>query len=270
MQVRFRLLISAAAAMFALGLTQPALADRVPAEAMDGQQELAYPRRDAKIETPSVAFAQSAFGVSVKGAGAQVYAGTVGDESDGARGVGGATVFGSPLEALLLSATTDRGFEGGWAPSAMIAYRFAGTMRDGWALAAMARYKLEGFDEAGGEIETGVLFSVGALARLHLDVNAIAGAGLDEREREGDAELKLRLGYDALRWLRLGADGQARARVLGDRPTGNGRSWDAVGGAQALANLENFYVALTVGPSTVGVRDGFGWMALFTLGGVTL
>lgn len=225
--------------------------------------------RDVKVEVPFVAYTQSAFGAHERTVGAQGYGEAHGDPAQHGFG-GGFVVYGSPVDRLTLIGTTERGLFHEWAPTGTVAFRIAGSVEQGWGLAALARYKMEGFDEAGGEIETGVMFSL-SRSRAHLDVNAIGGTGTEEAEGgEMDVEARVRAGYDVLPWMRLGLDGQARYRVHGDKALAGGRSGDFVGGPQAMIAFGRFYGAATAGPSTVDVASGIGWTGMLTLGAASL
>ncbi|MCA9641240.1 MAG: hypothetical protein KC492_11120, partial [Myxococcales bacterium] len=172
---------------------------------------------DAKSEAPVLAFTQSAFGVHESGVGAQATGGGFGTSAGVVEPLYGGQVYGSPTDKLLLLGSAERTLKGEFAPSASVAYRILGSHQDGYALSALGRFKTEGFDEVGGEVETGALFAWTG-SKLHLDANAIVGFGLEEEgkkaegeggaEGEVDGELKLRFGYDVAAWIRVGLDGQ--------------------------------------------------------------
>ena len=87
---------------------------------------------------------------------------------------------------------------------------------------------------------------------------------------ETDAEGRLRFGYDLGSLLRLGLDGQARARLGGPRYLPNGRTWDFAGGPQLLLGTGALYGAITAGPATQGLTsDGVGVAAALAVGGTT-
>jgi len=81
-------------------------------------------------------------------------------------------------------------------------------------------------------------------------------------------ELLDRVGYDVLPFLRLGGEGRARVRFSGDVTLPGGRTWDMFIAPQVLGYYGAFFGALTAGPSTVGIADGVGWLALASIGGV--
>jgi hypothetical protein len=226
------------------------------------------PARDARDEVPRVAFAESAFGSPAGSLGVAAVGGARGERAGAPLFLGGAMIFGAPVDRVTLLATTERRANDRYAPSGTVFVRFLGDRERGFALGALARYKLEGFDEAGGEVEGGVAASY-ARGRTHLDANAVAGGGLEESE-EVDAEVKLRAGWDVVGPLRLGVDGQLRKRVAGGATLAGGRTWDVVAGGQAQIGLGRFFAAATAGPSTVQVADGLGWTGLVTVGGVAL
>jgi len=226
------------------------------------------PLPSAATETPAVAYAHSAFGVSAGTVGAAGYGESRGEfRSSTPNFGGGLRIWISPLDRLTLFADAERRDEGSnrrFAPSASAQLRIVGDRKVGWALSALARYKAEGFAELGGEVEFAVL---GSYARrgLHLDGNVIVGAGFEEGESDG--ELLARAGYDVLPFLRIGGEGRARQRLSGDASLPGGRSWDAYAGPQVLGYSGAFFGALTAGPSTVGIQGGLGWLALLTVGG---
>jgi hypothetical protein len=152
-----------------------------------------------------------------------------------------------------------------FAPSVTAQVRFLGSRQQGFALAALGRFKTEGFADLEGELEAGILASF-VYTRLHLDLNGVAGG--DVEGREGDAELLVRAGYDVLPFLRLGAEGRGRYRLAGHAELPGNRVWDAIAGAQVSAFANNYFGALTIGPSTVGIADNIGWSALVSVGGV--
>jgi hypothetical protein len=224
---------------------------------------------DVKRETVKLAFTESAFGVREKRFGAMATAGAFATSPRHTEALGGGMLYGSPLERLLLVLTTERTFDGRWAPAGTVAFRFVGSNIQGYALSGLARYRTEGFSELGGEVEGGILFSL-AQRGLHLDANLVFGGGVEEEEAgEADGELKLRAGYDVARWLRVGLDGQARKRLAGDALAPGGRTWDVVGGPQLLVSWQRFYASATFGPSTVGVAHDVRWAGLLAIGGVT-
>ena len=100
---------------------------------------------------------------------------------------------------------------------------------------------------------------------FHLDGNTIFGVAFEEAE--SDWELLTRAGYDVLPFLRLGGEGRARVRLSGDVTLPGGRTWDMFLGPQVLGYYGAFFGAVTAGPSTVGIADGVGWLAIATVGG---
>lgn len=215
------------------------------------------------VIAPQPGFATTAFGLPSPSVGAAAF-GSASSRAANSYG-GGGMVFGSPIDRLTLFGVGERRLDGRSAPSAMATFRFAGGAADGWALAGMARYKAEGFAEVEGEVELGLLGSF-ASRRSYGDVNLVVGRGFDESETDG--ELKLRVGYEPLSWLRTGVDGRARFRMGGGAKLPGDRSWDVVGGPQVLVGGARFYGAVTVGPTTVGVASGVGWSATLQVGGI--
>jgi len=182
---------------------------------------------------------------------------------------GGVILGGSPVNRLTLHGFVGRDENGRLAPSATIHVRFLGDYAAGYALGALVRYKTEGFTEAGGEAEIGI---TGGFHRagFHLDANLVGGLGVEESEMgEVDAEGRLRLGYDVIRFVRLGAVGQVRSRLAGDRALAGGHKWDAMGGPAISAWYTRFLLCLNGGPSTVGVANGVGAYGMVTLAAVS-
>lgn len=183
----------------------------------------------------------------------------------------GGRVFGSPIDRLTLLAEGHRAFSGALVPAATAIVRLFGG-RDGFSLGALAKAKAEGFTagrDTKGEAEAGVLVGYHH-ARFHLDANGFAGVGLGE-EREMDGEAKLRTGFDVLPYLRVGIDGQARVRLLGDGKLAGDRTWDWVIGPQVLASYRNLYTAVAAGPATFGYAGaGVGFLGSVTVGATTL
>jgi len=212
-----------------------------------------------------LAFTHSAFGARAGKLGAHGFGSAQWAESGGA-GRGGVTVYGSPFNRLTLLATGERRLDGRYGPTASLAYRVLGSVEQGWSVAAMGAYKAEGFAEIEGEIELGALFSM-ARDGWHLDVNGVAGGGLEESE-EFDAETKVRGGYDATNWLRVGFDSRGRYRLRGPVLLAGDRKWDVIGGPQVTASWSRFYGSALVGATTVDVASGVGAVSWLTLGGV--
>jgi hypothetical protein len=187
---------------------------------------------------------------------------------------GGATAWGSPVDRLTIVADAQRDVNAQFAPSVAALVRLVGAPGRGFSFGVIGKYKVDGFargpnNEFESEAETGALLSLHE-GRFHLDTNAIGGVGLTD-DREVDAEGRLRVGIDVTSFLRLGIDEQARWRVSGATKLPGNRSWDYAGGAQVLVSFGGFFGALTAGPTTMGVYDSkAGWMAMMTLGAVTL
>jgi hypothetical protein len=108
---------------------------------------------------------------------------------------------------------------------------------------------------------------LGSYARegFHLDSNAIVGVAFEEEESDG--EFLARAGYDVLPFLRVGGEGRVRVRFSGDVSLPGGRTWDMFIGPQVLGYYGAFFGALTAGPSTVGIEESVGWLAMATIGG---
>jgi hypothetical protein len=226
---------------------------------------------DARDEVPVVGFAQSAFGASGMSAGALGYVGMLYGQPNpaGAPGdgkllpQGGARIWGSPIDRLTFLLEVDRRDFSAPAPSATIAVRIFGSRAQGWAVGAAATYRAEGFAHIVGEMEGALLVSF-ARHGLHADLNGVFGGAFAEREM--DTEVKLRLGYDVTSWLRVGGDSRFRMRVGGGKYLAGGRSYDVIAGPEIVFGYKHFFAALSGGPSTVGVAQGFGWGATTTLG----
>ncbi len=223
--------------------------------------------RTAQDEAPVWAFTHSAKGTSAGHYGAAGFGSSTlelsGDLGGDNQFGGGARVWGSPVEGLTLLAEGSRRDNGELAPSVTGQFRL---LESGpWSLGALGRYKAEGFAEVEGEVEAGLLGSLSA-NRLHLDMNLLAGRGFEEEETDG--ELLLRGGVDVLSALRLGFEGRARYRLVGEIELSGGKSWDAFGGPQITTNVESFFASVLTGPTTIGVVDGIGWGTILTVGGV--
>jgi len=223
--------------------------------------------RRSRDDLVRAGYAYSAFGIAGgRAAGAGV--GAVRDgfgEGEDPRGAGGLRVWGAPVSRLTLLAEVERHFERDEiAPSAGLLVTALGSRKQGWALAGLGRYKLEGFAEAEGEVEAGVLFSL-ARGRWFADVNGIMGTAFEESELDGEG--LLRAGFVATDWLTVGVDSQVRYRLAGDLKLAGGRSWDAVAGPQLVASYSHFFAALSGGPTTMGIANGIGWSTLAVIGG---
>jgi hypothetical protein len=239
----------------------------------DSAQAASSAARDqAHDETPIAAFAYTAHGGSTRNIGVQAYGlGLFATGQDGVVGGGGA-VWGSPLDRLTLIVDGQRNLSREFSPSAAAILRLYGDGREGASIGFLGKFKVDGFaagpshDEVESEIELGALFSYRQYG-WSVDANAIAGAGTGD-EGETDAEGRLRLGRAMGSHLRVGLDGQLRARVAGPRYLPNGRTWDFAVGPQIAATFDRWYGSLTVGPATTGLLSSdVGWIAVLSLGG---
>lgn len=232
------------------------------------------PPRDLRAALPQLAYAFSAYGAFPKTVGAQGYgSGLFASEQDAQLG-GGATVWGSPVRRLTLIADAQRNPWGNFSPSAALLVHILGSATRGWSFGALGRFKVDGFaggsnrDEIESEVELGALLSLNEAA-WHLDLNTIAGRGTGD-EGEMDVEGRLRLGRDIASLVRVGVDGQFRARVDGPRYLPNGRTWDFAIGPQLFVGSNAFYAAVTAGPSTMGLTsDAIGFSSILAIGGAT-
>ena len=240
--------------------------------------------KDVRSEVPNYAYSYTAYGATEKTLGVQVYGLGVG--AAGQRGIlgGGLTVWGSPIDRLTLIGDGQRNLYGNFAPSAALVVRLLGKSDAGWSLGGLGKFKVEGFGdgkpigagtrpatpgEIESEIETGILLSYAKSGGLHFDLNAITGVGTGE-DGEIDEEGRLRLGYDVTHLVRLGIDGQARARLNGPKYLPNGKTWDFAAGPQAIFGSKSFFGSLTGGPATMGLLgDHIGWNAIASVGGTT-
>jgi hypothetical protein len=230
--------------------------------------------RDAKGETPIVAYTYSAYGSPARTYGATAYGlGLVGPGQRPTAG-GGVTLWGSPIDRLTLvvDAPRDVYFLDHFAPSAAAIVRLLGKPGEGFSLGLLGKYKVEGFgtDPDGNtehEVESGLLLSY-VHRGLHLDLNAITGFGLADTG-EIDTEGRLRFGYDLTSLFRVGFDAQGRYRVSGDKALPNGATADFAGGPQLLIGNGHVFGALTAGPATMGLTkaNAVGWTAVASLGG---
>lgn len=287
MRFRAASFLGAGLALSCLASSSPARAQQPPAAeppAPPSPQADSVPPpaprpRDVKEEVPALSYTTSAFGASRYTAGALSYVGVLGgaskssmpspgagllSDAGGTQLTAGARIWGSPVERLTIFLGVDRRYYDKAAPSISAMFRVAGNREKGWALSAMATYRTDGFSEFGGEVEGLVAFSV-ARSGFHLDSNVVFGGEPDGGDADG--EVRLRAGYDVTRWLRVGADGQFRYRVAGDKLLPGGRVADAVAGPELLFGFWHFFGALSGGPTTVGVARGVGWTATTTLGG---
>jgi hypothetical protein len=228
---------------------------------------------ETRREPPIVAYTYAAHGAEAKTLGVHAYGlGMVAAGQDGALG-GGGTIWGSPIDRLTLIVDGQRNLSREFSPSAAAIFRLYGDGREGFSLGALGKFKIDGFaggpdgDEVESEVEIGGLVSYRG-APWYLDVNAIAGRGTGD-EGETDAEGKLRFGRELGEHVRVGIDGQVRARLAGPRYLANGRTWDFVAGPQGAFSWRQFYGALTAGPTTMAlVTKNVGWSAIVSVGGV--
>jgi hypothetical protein len=238
----------------------------------DTERAEVAPPRDLRAAVPQLAYAFSAYGAFPKTVGAQGYgSGLFASEQDVVLG-GGATVWGSPIRRLTLIADAQRNPWGNFSPSAAVLVHLLGSATRGWSFGALGRFKVDGFaggsnkDEIESEVELGALLSLSEAA-WHLDLNTIAGRGTGD-EGEMDVESRLRLGRDIASLIRIGVDGQFRARVDGPRYLPNGRTWDFALGPQLFVGSNAFYAAVTAGPSTMGLTsDAIGFSSILAIGG---
>jgi hypothetical protein len=219
-------------------------------------------------------FTFTAFGAPKHALGARAYA--LGTSSPGQRPIAGGGVSGwwSPIERLTLVGDASRNASGQLTPSAAVVVRLVGDPGDGFCLGGLTKMKLQGFaDEASkeieGELEAGLLTSY-ARGGWHLDLNAIAGAGLGD-DREADAEGRVRLAHDLGSFTRLGFDSQARIRIAGDQRLPGDRTWDFSAGPEAFFGFGRVFGSVFTGArsSAVPSTQRLGWLSVVTFGGVT-
>lgn len=253
----------------ALAPTSAARADEAPGTDVVTPDPAKDRPADARQTTPVLGYGQSAFGAAARSAGALGYAGLMYGQPNptGETGKllpqGGARIWGSPIERLTILLEVDRRDFGTASPSATLAVRLFGSREKGWAVGAAATYRAEGFAHIVGEMEGSLLVSF-ARRGFYADLNGVFGAAF--AEKEADAEVKVRLGYDVTSWMRVGADSRFRMRVGGGKYLAGGRSYDAIGGPEVVFGYKNFFAAIQGGPSTVGVAQGFGWGGTTTVG----
>lgn len=225
------------------------------------------PDNDLKSAFPRYAFVESPWGFDKPGMFAALAAGGVTakgqSESQGGLRLGGA------FDRLTVHALLGRGLDQRWSPTATAHVRLLGSPQGTYALGLMGQYKAEGFTEAGGEAELGVTFGL-RHQRFYLEANALAGAGLEEEEGgEVDAEGKLRVGFRALDLLRVGAEGQFRQRVSGDRRLPGNKTNDWTAGPQAIFASGPLFAAVTGGAtSQLGQTGSFGVLTVGALSGL--
>jgi hypothetical protein len=222
---------------------------------------------DIRAEIPLVGLTSSAFGATKRSAGAAGFAGVLGGGSAAADSTqlgGGGRLWGSPIDRLTLIVEVNRRFGGEAAPSATAQVRIAGDHARGWAVGASLGYKAEGFAELEGEIEGALLLSFEKRG-FHVDGNVVVGGGIEEKEVDG--EVKLRLGYDVTKWMRVGADSRFRYRLAGDFSLPGKRAGDFLAGPEIVFGYKYFFAALSGGPATYKIVEGIGWTATTTIGG---
>jgi hypothetical protein len=227
-----------------------------------------------RSSVPTGTFTYTAYGAPAHTFGLKAYA--LGRTSPGQTPIAGGGISGwwSPIDRATLIGDASRNALGELTPSAALVVRILGTPGDGWSLGGLGKMKLEGFgDEAAkeveGELEAGLLTSY-ARGGWHLDLNAIAGAGLGD-DGEADVEGRVRLGHDLGSFTRLGFDSQARFRVAGDKRLAGDRTWDFAAGPEAVFAFGHLYGSLFTGAttSTVPGIQRLGWLSVVSLGGVT-
>lgn len=238
---------------------------------------------DIRTRVPNYAYAYTARGASARTLGAQVYG--LGVAGAGQKSIlgGGITVWGSPVDRLTIVGDGQRNQFGNFSPSLGVVVRIVGSDGDGWSVGGLGKFKVDGFGvrpggrgtppanpgEVEGEVEGGLLLSYAKRGGVHFDLNAVTGFGTGD-DGEIDAEGRMRLGYDVSRSLRVGVDGQVRARMNGPKYLPNGRIWDFAAGPQAILGTKSFFGSLTAGPATMGLlSNAVGWNAIASVGGTT-
>lgn len=229
---------------------------------------------DIRARVPLVAYAYTVPRVQPKAVGVSAF--TTGVTAPGQDGVvgGGGSIWATPVDRLTLVLDARRSLSKEFTPSAAALVRIVGTGGEGFSLAGLGKFKVDGFaagpshDEIESEVEAGAVASF-AQAGWFVDLNAIGGRGTGD-EGETDAEARLRFGHAIGERVRLGVDGQVRARVAGPRYLPNGRTWDFAAGPQAMLALDWLFAALTIGPSTTDLTtDKIGWSGVFSFGGAS-
>jgi len=224
----------------------------------------------AADEIPRIGVVESAFGSS-RGV---VFAGLqgLGVSNSSEHAHAGLLVGGSPLPRLTLHGLFGRDGKGNFSPTVSAQFAFLGSQREGYALSVLAQYKAEGFTEAGGELESG-LFAAFRRHGWYVNLGALVGFGLEEEGEEGgakeeegevDAEGKLRIGYEVLGALRVGAIARFREQLSGERRLAGGKNWDFLGGPELIGSFGPWMVAASGGPTTLGVADGVGAYGMLT------
>ena len=226
------------------------------------------PRRDARDEAPRLGLVESPYGLA-PGAFMAGLTGTTTSKQSENHTEGGVRLGVSPLSRLTVHGLVGRDDKGHFSPVLTANVRLLGGLSEGYAIGLLAQYKAEGFAELGGEAEIGALAAMRA-GRLSLMGNLVAGVGVEEEEvGEMDGEVKARIGYDVASFFRVGAEGQFRRRLAGDRSLAGGRKMDALGGPQLTWLAGPVALALAGGPTTVGVAQGSGAYGMLTVAAVT-
>jgi hypothetical protein len=244
----------------------PAASDETATAGASGSDETRV-----RPELPVAAFAYAAQGTRAKTIGVQAYGlGLMAAGQDRVLG-GGGTIWGSPMRRLTLVVDGQRNLSREFSPSAAMILHFYGDGADGLSLGALGKFKIDGFaggpshDEIESELELGALVSYRATS-WYLDANAIVGQGTGD-DGESDIEGRLRLGRALGSYVRLGFDGQVRARIAGPRVLPNGRTWDFAAGPQAMVAWDRWFGSVTAGPATTGlVSRNVGWLAMLSVG----
>jgi hypothetical protein len=226
----------------------------------------------ARRDPPIFSYAYTAYGSEAKTIGVHAYGLGLFARQVSVVGGGGA-IWGSPLDRLTLIVDGQRSLSREFSPSIAAIVRLYGDGREGMSVGALGKFKIDGFaagpshDEIESEVELGALLSYRRFG-WHLDANVIAGRGTGD-DGETDAEGRLRMSRELGSLIRVGFDGQVRARVAGPRYLPNGRTWDFAAGPQAIAVFDRFYGSMTAGPTTTGLLTGdIGWTAMVSVGGV--
>jgi hypothetical protein len=275
---RERALISRIARRYALGSSALGFLALLSSSA-NALENATHPPTDGGLvstrsSVPMGTFTFTAFGAPKHALGLRAYA--LGTSSPGQTPIAGGGVSGwwSPIDRVTLVGDASRNALGQFTPSVAAVVRIAGEPGDGWSLGGLAKMKVQGFaDEAAkeveGELEAGVLGSY-ARGGWHLDLNALAGAGLGD-DGEADAEGRLRLAHDLGSFTRLGLDSQARFRVAGDKRLPGDRTWDFAAGPEAFFGFGRLFGSIFTGAtsSTVPGVGRLGWLSVVTFGGVT-
>lgn len=238
-----------------------------PLPPADGAKEEVQRDNDLKTAFPRYAFVESPWGFDRTGMFAALAAGAV--SAKGQSESQGGLRLGGSFDRLTVHALLGRGLDQRWSPTATAHVRLIGSAQGTYALGLVGQYKAEGFTEAGGEAEFGVTFGL-RHRRFYLEANAMAGAGLEEAEGgEMDAEGKLRVGLRALETLRVGAEGQFRQRLAGDRRLPGNKTNDWTVGPQLIFATGPVFAAVTGGAtSQLGQTGAFGVLTVGATSGL--